>query len=147
MNLRYLPGLVFALVAVMQAHGESATCKPLNDAVLSEVASGRIKRAEAAALASGNPLCTGVVLNNIAAVMNLNHRAAEAERFAEKSVRLLEQTVAPDDIALLRPLQVLSSSLLQQNKVAKACETFRRMLRIHIERPADRALLHEMEGA
>ena len=92
-------------------------------------------------------LCTGFLLHNMAVVMSASGRLGEAESFAERSVKVLEKSYPPEDLALLRPLASLSSALLDQRKIRKARAVFQRMLSVRTERPADRAQVHGLEGA
>lgn len=144
MNISRIPGIALTLAALVQAQGVLGPCERVNNVVFAEAASGHIEHAETAALASGDTVCVGVVLHNLASKMSLNGRTAEAERLAEKSVRLLEGTLPPNDPGLLRPLQLLSAVLLEQNKIANSREAFRKMLRIRVERPQERALVYGM---
>jgi tetratricopeptide (TPR) repeat protein len=86
--------------------------------------------------------CAGLVLNNMAELLSVSGRLVEAERLAERSVKLLEATYPPYDIVLLRPLSILASTRFEQGKTARAREAFKKMQSIRTEQPADRALLH-----
>jgi tetratricopeptide (TPR) repeat protein len=115
---------------------------------------GRFDQAEVALSSTrvaslGQPehLCVGQVLNNLAALTAGLGRLAEAEIFAERSVKTLEKSYPPDDPVLLRPLQNLAATRFEQGKTAKAREAFRRMQSVRTERPEDRALMHGMSAA
>ncbi|MCU1238730.1 MAG: Tetratricopeptide 4 [Candidatus Solibacter sp.] len=132
----------------------SSACIQFNQSVLDEVAIGRLEDAETAlsnALASDanglEPLCAGFILHNMAVVMSLSGRLAEAESFADRSVKMLEKSYPPEDPVLLRPLALLSSAQFEQRKIGKARKVFQSMLRIRAERPDDRAVVHTMAGA
>lgn len=132
----------------------SAACMELNQTVLTQAAGGRLEKAEtalSAALAgdahSPEHSCAGLILSNLAASMAVSGRLAEAERFSERSVTILSQSVPPDDPVLLCPLQILAAARFEQGKTGMAREAFKRMQSIRIERPADRALVHSMAAA
>jgi tetratricopeptide (TPR) repeat protein len=135
--------------SVARSAAVTAACVDLNQAVLTQVANGRLNEAEltvSAALASGDDhaqdACAGVILNNMAAIMAVSGRLADAERLAERSVLILEKTYSPTDTTLLRPLQILAAARFEQGKTARAREAFKRMQAIRIQRPEDSALVH-----
>ena len=117
--------LVVALADLACAQSDIGTCKQLNDEILADVAAGKLSQAETATLAIDDRRCAGVILNNIAVVMERDGRWAEAEKFAQKSARVLETVVAFDDPILLPPYHLLSANNLNQNKIAKSREAFR----------------------
>jgi tetratricopeptide (TPR) repeat protein len=78
----------------------------------------------------------------MASVFAVLGRVADAERFAARSVKVLDTIYAPDDLVLLRPLQVLAATSFEQGKMARAREAFQRMEAIRVDRPEDRALVH-----
>jgi hypothetical protein len=139
--------LLVALTDLAYAQSGTPACKQLNEEILADVAEGNLAHAEAAAVAIGDRRCAGVILNNIASVMNREGRWAEAEKLAQRSVRILEQVVAPDDPVLLHPYHLLAANSLNQHKIAKSREAFRRILQIRIETPNDRLLVHGMGAA
>ena len=132
----------------------SAACIEFNQTAMNHVAVGRLKDAEStlsAALAdraSGSEQsCAWLTLHNLALVMALSGRLAEAEVLEKRSLKILEKGYPPDDPVLLRPLQSLSQIQFEQRKIAKARETFQRLQSIPTERPADRATLHGLAAA
>jgi tetratricopeptide (TPR) repeat protein len=132
----------------------SDACIEFNQAVLSQLASGRLEDAETAlssaldGRANGfDQSCAGLALHNMAIVMARSGRLAEAEVFAERSLKILGKIYPPDDLVLLRPLQSLSSIRFEQRKTTKAREAFRRMQSIRAESPGDRALIHGTAAA
>ena len=139
---------------VSQTVPATAECVELNQRVLMQVASGQFAAAEAAlatALASGadreQGSCAGFVLNNMASIMAVSGRIADAEALAERSLKVLEKTYPPDDPVLLRPLQILASTRFEQGKMTRAREAFKRMQTIRNQRPEDRALVHGMAAS
>jgi tetratricopeptide (TPR) repeat protein len=131
----------------------SAQCIELNQIALTQAANGHVVEAETSlALASGaggegaQGPCIGYVLNNMAALMSVSGRLAEAERLAEQSVRVLEKFYQPTDRILLRPLQILAAARLEAGKTARAREAVKRMLSIRINGPDDSALVHGIAG-
>jgi tetratricopeptide (TPR) repeat protein len=131
----------------------TADCVALNQTVISQIANGQIARAEATldtTLGSADradPSCRGVILNNMASVLATAGRIADAERFAARSLKVLDTIYAPDDPVLLRPLQVLADTRFVQGKMAPAREAFQRMQMIRVDRPEDGALVHGMAAA
>jgi tetratricopeptide (TPR) repeat protein len=132
----------------------SAACIEFNQTAMNHVAVGRLKDAEStlsAALAdraSGSEQsCAWLTLHNLAFVMALSGRLAEAEVLGTRSLKILEKGYPPDDPVLLGPLQMLSMTQLEQRKVAKARETFHRLQSIPTKGPADRAIVHGLAGA
>jgi tetratricopeptide (TPR) repeat protein len=132
----------------------SAACIEFNQTAMNHVAVGRLKDAEStlsAALAdrvSGSEQsCAWLTLHNLALVMALSGRLAEAEVLEKRSLKILEKGYPTDDPVLLRPLQSLSQIQFEQRKIAKARETFQRLQSIPTERPADRAIVHGLAAA
>jgi tetratricopeptide (TPR) repeat protein len=139
---------------VIQYAPSTAACVELNQQVVTQVANGPVAAAEAAlarALASGDERfeasCGPLVFSNMAAVLAVTGRIAEAERLAERSVKALETIYPRDDPSLLRPLQILAATRFEQGKTAKSREAFRRMQLIRLQRPEDRALVHGMAAS
>ena len=132
----------------------SVACIEFNQTAMNQVAVGRLKDAEStlsAALAdraSGSEQsCAWLTLHNLAIVMALSGRLAEAEVLEKRSLKILEKGYPPDDPVLMRPLQTLSQIQFEQRKIAKARETFQRLQSISTERPADRAMIHGLAAA
>jgi tetratricopeptide (TPR) repeat protein len=124
-------------------------CADLNRRVIEQATTGQLREAETAlAEAMGNstnrqePACGGLLLNNLATILYLSGRLAEAEVFAERSVSTLEPVLGPNTTGLLRPLHVLASARLEQGKIGKAREALTKMRRIPLERAEDRMLVH-----
>lgn len=86
-------------------------------------------------------------MNNIAALLLVSGRSAEAEAMATRSVHTLEHSFPPDNPALLRPLQILAAAQFERGKTARAREAFHRMLAIRNTRPEDRALVCGMAAS
>jgi tetratricopeptide (TPR) repeat protein len=131
----------------------SAVCADLNRTVLAQVANGKVAEAELAVsafLVSDDPAaepCAGLVLSNMAAFLSGSGRVADSERLAERSVLILEKVYSPDDVMLLRPLQVLAVARFELGKTARAREALRKMQSVRLERPEDQALVHGMAAA
>jgi tetratricopeptide (TPR) repeat protein len=129
------------------------SCAKMNSEVLLRVANGGPKEAEqilAESLKQGNrlePLCAGLVMNNMAALLLVSGRLGEAEVMAERSIRILDEIYPPDDSALLRPLHNLAATRLEQGKIARAKEAFKRMQSIRIRRAEDRVLVNSMAAS
>ena len=124
-------------------------CVELNRQLIGQATRGQLKEAEAAlaeALGNGTnrlePACGGLLLHNLATIMYLSGRFADAERFAERSVSTLEPILGPNTTGLLRPLHVLASALLEQGKIGKAREAITKMRRVPLERAEDGMLVH-----
>src|SRR5689334_21598887 len=104
-------------------------CFALNQAVMTQVANEHAVAAEitlAPALASGadraQRSCGALILNNVATVMAISGRTAEAVRLAERSVKILETVYLPDDPVLLYPLQTLVATQFKPGKMGRARE-------------------------
>jgi hypothetical protein len=124
--------------------GDSA-CEDLKRTVVVQSSSGRSKEAEAslsAALADGKRRCVGLVLTEVAANASLSGWIAEAEQFAERSIKVLQMDHASNDPILLRPLHIISAVSFEQGKLAKSRRTLKQMLQIRAERPDDRTQIH-----
>jgi Tfp pilus assembly protein PilF len=86
-------------------------------------------------------------LHNLATVASLSGRFAEAERFATRSIATLDKSYPPDDVALLRPLQVLVSTRLEQGNKSGARDAFKRLKAIRSDRPDQRAIIQAITGS
>lgn len=131
----------------------SLACTKLSEDALTRVAQGQSRETEnmlSAALANDDRLghvCAGLVMNKMAAFLSDAGRLAEAEVMAQRSVHTLDESFPPNDLALLRPLQVLAAIQFQRGKIARAREAFRRMQSIRTTQPEDRALVNAMAAA
>ena len=124
-------------------------CVQLHRTVNAQAENGRISEAEAtlsAALGTGmdqpEDACTGLLLSDMAAFVSVSGRDAEAQRFAERSIAILNRFYSPDDRAFLRPLRIVLAAQLEQHELARAKRTFERIRSIRTERPEDRAIVH-----
>src|ERR1051326_6258670 len=146
-------GLVLCalVLSFRPAEGQSAACRELNRTVIEQVTNGQLGKAELALSAvpenPQDPLCTGLIMANLAAIRTMQGKYAEAETLAQRSLGVLEEHYAKDRPALLRPLHVLAASRLEQGKVAKAREAFQRMRVLRLDRPMDTALFHDIAGS
>jgi tetratricopeptide (TPR) repeat protein len=132
----------------------AAVCVDLHKTAMAQLANGKIAAGELAVsafLVSADDhtleVCAGLVLNDMAAFLSVAGRAADAERLAERSVRILEKAYSPDDVMLLHPLQVLAAARFELGKTARAREALKKMQSIRAERPVDQALVHGMAAA
>jgi tetratricopeptide (TPR) repeat protein len=132
----------------------SAACIEFNQTVTNQVAGGRLEDAESALsaaladLANGSePSCKWLTLHNLALVMALSGRLAEAEVLEKRSLKILEKSYPPDHPFLMRPLQSLTQIQFEQRKIAKTRETFQRLQSIPTELPEDRAMIHGLAAA
>jgi tetratricopeptide (TPR) repeat protein len=138
-------------VDVPESVGES--CAKLNSEVLDRVANGRSTEALQMLSESLNQdnrldhICTGLTVNNMAALLSVSGRLDEAEVMAERSIRILDEIYPSDDPALLRPLQILAAVRFEQGKTARAREAFERMQLIRIRRPEDQVLVNAMAAS
>jgi tetratricopeptide (TPR) repeat protein len=126
----------------------TGVCFELNKAVMAQAAIGHLVEAKALlphTTGSGDA-CTGVVLGNMARMMAVLGRTAEAEHLAEESIAILEHFYPQDNWMLLRPLQILASVRLESGHTAKAKEDLRRICSIRLEHPEDRAIVHGTLG-
>ncbi|MGH9696406.1 MAG: tetratricopeptide repeat protein, partial [Bryobacteraceae bacterium] len=135
--------------AIQEGQAVDSGCAELSRRVIDLVTTGRLGEAEAAiddALGNGakriQPVCEGLLLHNLATIMYLSGRFAEAEAFAERSVSTLEPILGPSTTGLLPPLQVLVGARLEQGKIGKSREALTKMQRIPLQRAEQRALVH-----
>ena len=158
LDVRWSAALLFTSLILSVRHSAaqeslplSTTCFDLNRNVVSQVENGRLGEAEitmsAALKKDPEPLCEGVLLTNLAALVAIQGRHAEAEGLAERSLRILEKYFMPEDPILLKSLQILTAARFQQGKTAKAREAFQRMKMVQIQRPQDAALVHGVAAA
>src|SRR5450432_2474581 len=129
-------------------------CVDVNQAIVDKVAIGQLAEAEAVAslaltsMEHGRaPSCLWLVLHNMAHVKALSGRLAEAEVIEEQSLKILDKTYSLDDRVRLRPLHLLWSVQLQQEKLGRARQTFRAMQSLRLERPQDQAMLYNASAA
>jgi tetratricopeptide (TPR) repeat protein len=132
----------------------SAPCIEFNQTVMNQVAGGRLEDAESALSAAladraNDPeqSCAWLTLHNLALVMALAGRLAEAEVLTKRCLTILEKGYPPDHPFLLRPLQMLSQIQFEQGKIAMVRGTFQRLQSIPAERPGDRAVVHGLAAA
>lgn len=123
-------------------------CDELDRMVLARTAGGQLDQAEsllsaipAALVTSSKQSCSGLILTDMAALMLISGRLAEAERFVERSISIFETSNTPDPV-LLRPLQILTTARAGLGKTGKAREALNRMQSIRVERPEGRAMVH-----
>jgi hypothetical protein len=69
----------------------------------------------------------------------------EAEKFAARAIRILEENYSPDDPVFLRPFAILASARFERGEVGRAREAFKRMRTIRIERE-ERALMRGLSA-
>jgi tetratricopeptide (TPR) repeat protein len=143
-------------MAHAQSLGErslSSDCIAAIQRAVADTAKGRVAFAEEvlhAALARsgvGAFACSGLILHNLATLALLSGRFAEGEGLAMRSIADLDRAYPPDHVALLRPLQVLISTRLEQGKKARAREVFQRLTAIRSPKPEQRAIIHGITGS
>lgn len=145
----------FAVAQDVTRHAvPSAACIEFNQTAMNYLAVGRLKDAEStlsAALADpgrgSEQSCAWLTVHNLALVMALSGRLAEAEVLEKRSLKILEKGYPPDDPVLLSPLQSLAQIQFEQREIAKARETFQRLQSIPTEQLADRAVVHGLAAA
>jgi len=147
--LPFLGCALWAQGAASQDGEVGNACADLNRRAIEQATMGQLREAETAlATAMGDstkrhePACGGLLLNNLATVLYLSGRLAEAEVFAERSVSTLEPVLGPNTTGLLGPLHVLASARLEQGKIGKAREAIIKMRRIPLERAEERMVVH-----
>ena len=125
-------------------------CVELAGTVIHQLNTGRFGEAEtalSAALANGSePACVARIFTNMAATLSQSGGFADAERLAERSVRILDSSTAPEAPVLLRSLQILAAARFQLGKTDKSRQAFNRMSTFPTERPEDQAVAHAMHG-
>src|SRR5262249_30842852 len=130
------------------------TCVALNLTAVAQLANGDLGDAEktlagtlAARAGRNSDLCTGLLLNNMAAVLAASGRIAEGEKLAMQSIRTLEMMYHQADSVMLRPLQTLASTRLDLGKKGGARAAAKRIQAIGADNVQDRALVHTITGA
>ena len=131
----------------VRAGGLENGCADLNRRVIEQAAIGQLREAETAlAEAMENstlrhePVCVGLLLNNLATILYQSGRLAEAEVFAERSVSTLEPALGPNTTGLMRPPRPRKrAARTRENR--KAREALTKMRRIPW-RAEDRMLVH-----
>jgi tetratricopeptide (TPR) repeat protein len=144
MQVRVFAVLAFVNYLAAQQTGDFS-CEELKRSVVIKALSGPSNEAEAllsAALANGKRACAGLALTSLAAAASVNGRITEAQSYAERSLKILEMDYGANDPILLQPLQILMAMSFEQRNLAKSRRIFQRMLRIPVERPEDRAMVH-----
>ena len=131
-----------------------AACMELHQKLLDKVAIGQLSDAEEAlsrALASNEgghePSCLWMTLHNMAHVIGLSGRLAEAEVLEQRSLRIMDRLFSPDDPLRLRPLHLLWSVQVQQEERGKARQTFRAMRSLRLDKPEHQAVFHGAAAA
>lgn len=116
-----------------------AALKPgVSTGTAAEVASRLVERSDAT--------CAGLILSTLSGNLAVSGAYESAERFAERSIGLLEETHAPQDHVLFWPLQLLTTTRGEQGKLALARKAFERLRAIRTERPEDEAAVHGIAG-
>jgi tetratricopeptide (TPR) repeat protein len=129
----------------------TVACGELNETAMAQARAGHSREAEAtlsSAVARGiDPGCAGLVLTNIAANLAVSGQVREAETVAGRAVASLDKSETRQDRVLLRALQILASTRIEQGKVGRARAAYQRMRELRIEEPNDAALAHEIGGS
>ena len=125
--------------------GTDTVCREFEQTVLAQRARGRAVDAiiEDAVERRGRA-CGEIIFVALAAAASESGRLRDVERYAERSIELLEIDHSPNHPILLRPLALVFGASFGLNNLAKARRTFDRLRRIHADNPADSALIHTM---
>jgi len=124
----------------------------MNTLLSEQIAGGRLDDAkrsvdETLSQVPIEPVCAGLLSNNLAAALQIAGRLDEARVFAERAIAQFQKSLAADDSAYLRPLQIIATVDLLQGMTGKAREVFRRMQAIRATDPSDRVLLLWISGS
>jgi len=126
----------------------SEECGRINSTVVAQVVRGAVDDAQRVvsgqltdSLSRTEPTCAGLLYSNIAAGLQRSGRLDEAEHFAERAIAHFQVDLPPDDRVYLRPLEILASVDLAQQRIAKARDVFRRMQMVRLADPSDRVLI------
>ena len=132
----------------------SAACIEVNQTALSQLAGGHLENAASAlsaALAdranSSEQSCAWLDSAQLGSRHGLIGPARGSRGPWDAFPQILDKGYPPDDPVLLGPLQMLSMTQLEQRKIAKARETFRRLQSIPTKGPVDRAMVHSLAGS
>jgi tetratricopeptide (TPR) repeat protein len=161
MTERLMIAVAFALVAHRSAAQDlwnvplSQACIEFNRNGLKNVFAGELVAAETAfrdALSdpaqSLGESCMPVLLFNLGFVLDRSGRFKEAEAIIERSIRSFEKVTSPENLILLRPLQMLLVSRLEQGKIGSARHAYSKMLLIRpVGSPEQRAIVHGAGGS
>jgi hypothetical protein len=130
----------------------SAECVRRNAPLFQQIARGQLddaKRSVAESLQGdgGEPLCAGLLLNNLAAGLQVAGRLDEARTFADRAIECYQRSLPADDPTYLRPLQIVATVDLLQGMTGRAREVFRRMQVTRVGDSSDRLLLLWISGS
>jgi tetratricopeptide (TPR) repeat protein len=155
--------LSVAFAPVRQAEAQTAKassatvtreCQEFSTRVLDQVANGNNREAEQelriaiwGETPSLDSLCSALAMANLATLMSVSDHPREAERYAQDTVDRLRSVGAVGDELLVRPLQVLVTSCLQQGRVNEARQAFEKLSRLQVEQPEALALVHGTRAA
>ncbi len=127
----------------------NTACVEFNQNIVTKLDSGLLAESEAllsAALTEKEinfePSCLAIILHNLANVLALSGRFAEAEGLAQRSIKLLAAVHSLQHPALFRPLHLLWSTQFLQGERSKARQTFQKMKALQLAKAQDRAMLH-----
>ena len=127
----------------------NTACVEFNQNIVTKLDSGLLAESEAllsAALIEKEinfePSCLATILHNLANVLALSGRFAEAEGLAQRSIKLLAAVHSVQNPALFRPLHLLWSTQFLQGERSKARQTFQKMKVLQLAKAQDRAMLH-----
>jgi tetratricopeptide (TPR) repeat protein len=73
-------------------------------------------------------------------------RYADGERYAARSIAVLEKIFPPNSSVLLRPLHSLASARFKQGNTSGARQVLKRIRAIPMDRPQDRVSLHGLDA-
>ncbi|HEY6990611.1 MAG TPA: tetratricopeptide repeat protein [Bryobacteraceae bacterium] len=105
---------------------------------LSEALTGDISRLE--------PVCAGLLSNNVADGLQKSGRLDEVRTLAEQAINYYQQSLPADDPIYLGPLEKLATADLEQGMTGRARDAMRRMQMIHTTDPQGRVLLLYVNG-
>lgn len=150
----FLLGWCLAILMVKAQPANETYCQKMNDRVVAIVESGQLEPAEdlmrrfvSEPQSPSHRICAGLIYGNVASALGFLGRPQDAARLAEESIRTLEPSLPPGDALLVIPLQTLFAARFQLLEIGRARDALRKMERLTLDRPQDRAQFHGSSAA
>ena len=125
----------------------SEACSRINAGIERQISQGALDEAQHSLFqalngdARSEPICAGLLFNNVAAGLEIAGRLDQAVQFAEKSITYFQQGLPDDDPAYLPAFNILASALLAKGFIGRTREVLLQMQRIHTTNSHDRVLI------
>lgn len=123
-------------------------CGRVNAVLSKQIAAGRLTEAQRGVLdaldTASNRLervCAGLLLNNLAAGLQMSGRLDEARTYAERAVKQYQTALPASDSAYLAPLHTIATVDLEQGQTTRARQVLLKMRHVYATDPEDRVLI------